>query len=208
MESVDPDSFGDQMKVLLEDIIPDSIKISMLPGIEFVDIIYSYYKKYRLKNIVIDPVMISKHNNVLTPKKILKYMSVKLFPVSQLITPNINEASFLTDMEIKDVDDMINACKKLYDCGARNVLLKGGHLKGDRCIDILFDGRNIYRFENKRVETIHTHGSGCVLSSSIAANMSTGRDIYNSVSSAIKFVNKAIKNSFPLGRGVGSLGVF
>lgn len=205
IENVSIDFFKKQIDTVLNDIKPDCVKTGMIPAPEIAEIIYNHIKKYSIKNLVIDPVMISKQKAVLTSNAAIDVIIKKLFPVSVVVTPNIPEASFITGVDIRNVDDMILSCKKIYELGPENILLKGGHMKGNICVDVFFNGKDIHLLKNKRINTKNTHGTGCTLSAAICANISLGKTVYESVKESVSFVNRAIKKSISLGHGNGPL---
>ena len=126
----------------------------------------------------------------------------EILPLSFLLTPNIPEAETITGLRIQTVDDMKTAAKLIYDMGAKNVLIKGGHLEGD-AIDVLFDGTRFYTFSNQRIDTKNTHGTGCTLSSAITANLANGSSVSEAVKEAKAYVTRAIQYAFTLGKGHG-----
>lgn len=197
--------FQKQIKTVLKDIKPDSVKTGMMPDTATAYIIYESLTKYKINNLVIDPVMISKQGAFLSSKSTINFIIKKLFPVSLIVTPNISEASYISGIKIKNLEDIIYACKKISGLGPKNVLLKGGHMEGDVCIDVLFDGKKIFYFKNKRIKTKNTHGTGCTLSAAICANLSRGKNVLDSVEIAINYVNKAIRKSLDIGKGNGPL---
>jgi hydroxymethylpyrimidine/phosphomethylpyrimidine kinase len=208
IKKISPSFLKKQLETILDDIIPDSTKISMIPSSSCAFVIYDILKKYKLKNVVLDPVMISKQKVVLTPPSALRFISKKIFPLITLVTPNIPEASFICQKEIKTIEDIKKSLKYINSLGVRYVLLKGGHLEGEMCIDTFYDGKDFYFFKNKRFNTLNTHGTGCVLSSAISAFLAKGYDMYSSVKKSIVLVNCGIKKSFSLGRGYGTLNLF
>ncbi|HOW56790.1 MAG TPA: PfkB family carbohydrate kinase, partial [Smithellaceae bacterium] len=132
----------------------------------------------------------------------------KLLPLALLVTPNIPEAEILAVMEIKTIAAMKKAAKVIQDCGAKNVLIKGGHLPLKKeAIDILYDGREFYEFYAPRINTPHTHGTGCTYASAIAARLARGEEIAEAVFAAKELVTAAIKNSVQLGTGHGSVNI-
>ncbi|HOJ85467.1 MAG: bifunctional hydroxymethylpyrimidine kinase/phosphomethylpyrimidine kinase [Elusimicrobiales bacterium] len=197
--------FQKQINTVLKDIKPDSVKTGMIPDIVTADVIYESLMEHKLNNLVIDPVMISKQGAFLSSRSTIRFIIKKLFPLSLIITPNIPEASYISGIKIKNVEDMISACKKISRLGPKNVLLKGGHMEGDVCVDVLFDGKKIFYFKNKRIKTKNTHGTGCTLSAAICANLSKGKKLLDSVEIAINYVNKAIRKSLDIGKGNGPL---
>ena len=129
-------------------------------------------KKYKLKNIVLDPVMIAKGGTKLVNNNSIKYLKKLLLPLCNVVTPNIPEAEVLTGYSISNKEDMIKAAKKIINMGAKNVLLKGGHLKNKMIFDILVSKKEVKIFPKRKIKTRHTHGTGCTLSSAIATCLS------------------------------------
>jgi hydroxymethylpyrimidine/phosphomethylpyrimidine kinase len=190
-----------QLKSIFRDIPINGIKIGMVFSKEIVLEIAKILKSNSAKNIVIDPVMASSSGYSLLKQEAQDALIEYLFPLADLITPNVNEASMLSQMEIKNTKDVKDAAKKLIDLGAKRVLIKGGHLKNNRCDDWFFDGKFFEVFESKRIRDINFHGSGCILSSAIVANLCIGKDLLDAISSAKLFTRKAIELSCKLGRG-------
>ena len=122
-----------------------------------------------------------------------------------LITPNIPEAELLTNTKINSLNDMIKAGQLLINLGAKNVLIKGGHLKSNEINDILLNKKIIKIFKNKKYKSKNTHGTGCTLSSAIATNLSCGKDLIKSCEQGIKYVNEAIKSNLNYGKGNGPI---
>ncbi|MDD2402089.1 MAG: bifunctional hydroxymethylpyrimidine kinase/phosphomethylpyrimidine kinase [Clostridia bacterium] len=191
-----------QIQAIFEDIEVDAVKIGMVSQIDSIKIIAEELSKYHAEKIVLDPVMISKSGyNLLQPEAKLALIE-KLLPIATVITPNIHEAQAITNIEIKNVDDMKKAAHLLYDMGPQNVLVKGGHLESD-AVDVLFDGKEIKYFRSKRINTPNTHGTGCTLSSAIASNLALGFAMAESVKRAKDYITMAIEHSLSIGKGVG-----
>ncbi|MDD4048590.1 MAG: bifunctional hydroxymethylpyrimidine kinase/phosphomethylpyrimidine kinase [Clostridia bacterium] len=191
-----------QIQAIFEDIEVDAVKIGMVSQIDSIKIIAEELSKYHAEKIVLDPVMISKSGyNLLQPEAKLALIE-KLLPIATVITPNIHEAQAITNIEIKNVDDMEKVARLLYDMGPQNVLVKGGHLESD-AIDVLFDGKEIKYFRSKRINTPNTHGTGCTLSSAIASNLALGFAMAESVKRAKDYITMAIEHSLSIGKGVG-----
>ncbi|OPJ55184.1 bifunctional hydroxymethylpyrimidine kinase/phosphomethylpyrimidine kinase [Alkalithermobacter paradoxus] len=191
-----------QIDAIFCDIKVDSVKIGMLSEIDIIKAVSSKLRQYSPKNIVLDPVMISKSGyNLLNPDA--KDVLIKeLLPLSTVVTPNILEAQVITGINIKSIDDMKKSCKAMLEMGCKIVLIKGGHLSTDP-IDILFDGEDFKYFEGKRIHTKNTHGTGCTLSSAIASNLAKGYAIEKSIKNAKEYINVAIQNSLSIGEGIG-----
>lgn len=196
-----------QIEVIFEDIEVDAVKVGMLSSSEITEAIGEMFKKYNVKNIVIDPVMVSKSKYKLLKDEAIEALK-KFISLGTLVTPNIPEAEILADMKIENEDEMIEAAKKIQELGAKNILVKGGH-REDNCTDILLleDGR-VVKFPGVRIDTINTHGTGCTLSSSIASLIAKGNSIEEAVRLGKEYITEAIRNSFPIGHGVGPVGHF
>ena len=201
---ISPSKISDQIVYTAKDIKPDAVKIGMLNSSEVVKKVILSLKKIKTKKIILDPVMVAKggsklinNNAIQTLKEIIKKAS--------LITPNIPEAEILTGVKIKNKDDMIFAAKKLLDLGAQNVLIKGGHLKSQKVIDIFLNKSDLKVFVSLRHNTKNTHGTGCTLSSAITTFYSCGKSIKKACSLGIKYVNSAILTNPKYGKGHGPI---
>ena len=185
-----------QLKILFKDIKIHSIKLGMLANENNIKVISNFIKKYTIKT-VLDPVILSSSGYRLLNNKGIKLLKKELLPFVYLITPNIPEAEFLSGISIYNVKDMKKVAKKLQKMGAKNVLIKGGHLKGKKAIDVLLHKDKFYILkEKKSVLSENFHGTGCILSSAIAANLAKGKSLKTSVKKAKKFITKKIKKSF------------
>ena len=131
----------------------------------------------------------------------------KIIPLAEIITPNIPEAEALSDIRIDTTDDMKKAAEIIHSRGAKNVLVKGGHLDG-AAIDILYDGRSFHEFSEPRLDRKNTHGTGCTLSAAIAANLALGHTLITAIEKSKKFITRAIRESIELGQGIGPLNHF
>ena len=174
------------------DIKPDAIKIGMLHSSKVVEKVIQSLKQIKVKKIILDPVMVAKDGTKLIDNKAIKIIKEKLIKRVSLITPNIPEAECLTGVKIKNKEDMISAANELIKLGAKNVLIKGGHLKSKKVEDIFLNKRDFKVFVNLRYNTRNTHGTGCTLSSAITTFYSCGKSIKNACDLGIKYVNSAI----------------
>lgn len=197
-----------QIDAIFTDIAVDAVKIGMVSKISTIDAIFEKLELYKPKNIVLDPVMISKSGFSLLKPESKTALIKKLIPLASLITPNVPEAeeilceANLAITEIKTVEHMEIAAKELYKLGCKNVLLKGGHMQGD-AIDVFYDGSKIIHFNCERIHTKNTHGTGCTLSSAIAANLALGFSMKDAIKNSKKYITTAIKHSLDIGHGVG-----
>ena len=198
-------NFKKQLTTVLEDIDTHAVKIGMLHNIKIIKCVHKILKKYKLKNVVLDPVMIAKGGARLINNSSVKYLKKLLFPLSSLVTPNIPEAEVLTGYSIKNKEDMVKAAKKILNMGSKNVLLKGGHLKNKMIFDILVTKKEIRIFKKRKMKTKNTHGTGCTLSSAIATLLSQKKNIFESSRISLKYVDRAITSAPGYGKGHGPL---
>ena len=194
-----------QIEYTSKDIKPDVIKIGMLHSVDAINAVLKSLKKIKVKKIILDPVMITTSGVKLINRKAINKIRNHLIKRVELITPNIPEAEILTKIKIISINDMIYAAQKLIDMGAKNVLLKGGHLKGKVITDIFVNKKEIKMFRNKKIITKNLHGTGCSLSSAIATYFSCGKTLKKSCELAINYVNHSIKSSPNYGKGNGPI---
>ncbi len=195
-------SVGQQIDAVISDIGADALKTGMLTNEEVVEVVSDRVKKHKLKNLVVDPIIMSHSGEKLLSSNGVKKLSSTLIPLSCLVTPNIPEAEILADRKIKFLSDMKDAAKFIHEQGARNVLIKGGHVTNDGdATDILYDGQSFEYFEEKRIKTENVHGTGCIYSAAIATELAKGNDLINSITTAKKFVTEIIKKPLTLGKG-------
>ncbi|MGL5089293.1 MAG: bifunctional hydroxymethylpyrimidine kinase/phosphomethylpyrimidine kinase [Fusobacteriaceae bacterium] len=207
VQEINLDIIKKQIEVLYDDIDISAVKVGMLSSSEIIKIVHETLKTVKAKNIVIDPVMISKSGYNLLKDEAVEELK-KFLKIGTLITPNIPEAEILAEMKIETEDDMIVAARKIKTFGAKNVLVKGGH-REDNCTDILLTEENtVIKFTGVRFETKNTHGTGCTLSSTIASYIGKGLSVEESVKLGKEYISEAIKNSFSIGGGVGPVGHF
>ncbi|WP_294394253.1 bifunctional hydroxymethylpyrimidine kinase/phosphomethylpyrimidine kinase [uncultured Clostridium sp.] len=203
IQDITPEIIEGQINAIFEDIRVDAVKIGMVSKIESIKAISKALRNIeRLPKIVLDPVMISKSGFNLLSRDAKDTLVKELFPLAELITPNLPEAEEILGIEIKNVEEMKEAALKLKELGPKAVLVKGGHLEDD-ATDLLFDGEKFILLPQERINTTHTHGTGCTLSSAIAANLAKEMNIEEAVKAGKKYITCAIKHGFELGKGVG-----
>ena len=188
-----------------KDIRPDAIKIGMLHSSKVIKSVLKAINIIKIKKIVLDPVMVAKGGAKLIDNEAISLLKLKMIKKSFLITPNIPEAEILTNTKILTIEDMIFAAHKLIDFGAENVLIKGGHLKDKYVKDVLVNKKDIKVFNNIRIITKNTHGTGCTLSSAISTFLSCGKTVKKSCELGIKYVSLAIKSNPNYGKGHGPI---
>lgn len=196
---------GGQIKAVLTDIIPAAIKIGMVHSLELVETIAQVLKSYPEIPIILDPVMVATSGDKLIQDDTIMGLKTSLFPISALITPNLDEASILANMPIHTIADMRIAGVKIMNLGCKAVLLKGGHLKSTQLTSVYFraDGK-VKEFTFNRVDTNNTHGSGCTLSSAIASFLAQGLDLGLAIAKAQDYVNQAIIYGQDVKTGMGN----
>lgn len=202
IREMDNEIISAQMNAVYQDIKVDAVKIGMLSSSDIIFEVASGLKKNVAKNIVLDTVMISKSGSHLLKEEAVDTLRKTLIPKALVVTPNLHEATELVGFEVKDKETMEKAAIAIKKMGAQYVVVKGGHLEGDAC-DMLYDGNKIELFPNKRIHTIHTHGTGCTFSSAIASGLAKGLSVRESVVIAKQYITMAITYGFQLGHGVG-----
>lgn len=199
-----PEILRDQLDAVFEDIYPDAVKIGMVSSPDLISVIAECLVKYNAANVVLDPVMVATSGAKLSTPEAINLMTEKLFPISNVITPNIPEAELLAGLKIQDSDDMETAAKLLYKKYGCSVLVKGGH-SICHAADVLFSNNGIKWYETERIDNPNTHGTGCTLSSAIAANLAKGYSLEEAVKLAKEYLTGAIKAGLDLGKGSGPL---
>lgn len=205
VQDIDKEIIRKQISCIYEDIEVAAVKIGMVSKIETIEVIAEELIKYGAKNIVLDPVMISKSGYDLLKPESKDSLIKKLLPIATIVTPNLPEAEVILDRKISNIDEMVQAAKDINKLGPKKVLIKGGHLEND-ATDVLYDSENegkIYFINGNRINTKNTHGTGCTLSSSIASNLALGYTVEQAVKKAKDYITMAIEHSFSIGHGVG-----
>ena len=194
-----------QIEFTSKDIRPDTIKIGMLHSPPVINSVIKSLAKIKVKKIILDPVMVAKGGSKLIDKSSIKILKNKLIKKVSLITPNIPEAEILSNTKILSIEDMMYAANKILKLGAKNVLIKGGHMQSKLVIDIFVNKNEIAKFYSKRFNTKNTHGTGCTLSSAIATFYSCGKTLKKSCEMGINYVNHAIRSGPNFGKGHGPI---
>ena len=202
---IDPKEIFNQIIFTSKDIKPDAIKIGMLHSSKVIKSIILSLDIIKVRKIILDPVMVAKGGAKLINKKAIDFLRKKLIKKATLVTPNIPEAEILTKTKIISKEDMIFAAHRLIDLGAKNVLIKGGHLKSKKVEDIFLNKSDFKVFVSSRHSTKNTHGTGCTLSSAITTFFSCGKPIKKACELGIKYVNSAILTNPNYGKGHGPI---
>jgi len=191
----------EQLRAVLEDIPPRAAKTGALGNREIVEAVAAAAATFDFP-LVVDPVMLSKHGAALVAEDAREAMARLLVPRAFLVTPNLHEASALAGLPIRDVGDMRRAAERIHASGARAVLVKGGHL-AEAATDLLFAEGRFIEFPGTRIETRHTHGTGCTYSAAITAGLAMGLELPEAVGRAKAFITAAIRSAPGLGGGAG-----
>ena len=199
-----PDFLKQQLDSIFEDIYPDAVKIGMVSSDKLICVIADRLRYYGAKNIVVDPVMVATSGSVLMKSNAVQTVIEELLPLSTLVTPNIPEAEVFSGQTIKTKEDMVVAARQIGDRYHCAVLLKGGHSIND-ANDLLYANGETVWFEGKRIDNPNTHGTGCTLSSAVAANLAKGFTLVESVQRAKEYISGALSAMLDLGKGCGPM---
>ena len=191
-----------QLDSVLSDIGADAAKTGMLATPEIVEVVAGGIKRYKVQPLVLDPVMVAKSGDSLLAEDARETLKKVLLPLAFVVTPNLPEAEVLCGRQVKNLNDMHEAAKRIYDLGPDNVVIKGGHLKG-RAVDLLFDGVSFETFDAPRLDQRNTHGTGCTFSAALATILAGGDLITEAVGKAKKFITRAIAQGLDIGSGHG-----
>jgi len=201
---VSPTFLADQIDAVFEDIRPNAVKIGMVSSAELIRTIAERLRFYQAENIVVDPVMVATSGAKLIADEAVQTLMQELLPIAAVVTPNIPEAEVLSGMSIHNEEEMIKAAKHISETCGCAVLCKGGHDLND-ANDLLYAGGEMTWFQGRRIDNPNTHGTGCTLSSAIAANLAKGYDLAVSVRRAKDYISGALSAQLDLGKGSGPL---
>ncbi len=208
VHAVPPDIVRKQIEAVVLDLPPNACKTGMLATAELVALVAEAIREHGLTNYVLDPVMVATSGDQLLDSDAIVAVRDDLLPLCSVVTPNLDEATLLLGSPVCDEDSMEAAARALVALGAPAALVKGGHLPGDRVVDILFAGGQLYRWERPRVDTRSTHGTGCTLSAAITSGLAMNQSLVIAVERALDFVHRALKTAPGLGQGHGPLNHF
>jgi hydroxymethylpyrimidine/phosphomethylpyrimidine kinase len=197
-----------QIEAVAGDLGADAVKIGMLANAAIVEAVAATIQALDLPQVVVDPVMIAKGGDRLLEADAVAAMRSELLPTAHVVTPNVPEAEVLADMTIRSIDDMREAGRRILRIGARVVLVKGGHLDGPESIDIACSEGITFELRRPRIISPHTHGTGCTLSSAIAANLARGLSDREAIEAARDYLDGGIRHAPGLGTGHGPLNHF
>jgi hydroxymethylpyrimidine/phosphomethylpyrimidine kinase len=203
IQEISPGIVKGQILCLFDDIAIHAVKIGMASDVALIEAIAEALLQVERPPVVLDPVMISKSGYALLKEEARQALVERLFPLADVVTPNIFEAERLVGRGIGSLEEMQTAAREILALGARRVVVKGGHLGGAQATDVLFDGHTFRELTSPRYDTPNTHGTGCTFSSAIAANLALGHPFFEAVGKAKTYISGAIRNALPIGRGHG-----
>lgn len=192
---------GQQLDSVLSDIGAAAVKTGMLFNAPIIEIVATKVTQYGLAKLVVDPVMYAKSGDALLLPQAMEALRVRLLPLAYLVTPNLPEAEAIASLKINDETSMQEAARRIIALGAKNVLIKGGHLSGERSPDLLFDGQNFTTFDAPRLATQNSHGTGCTLSAAITAFLARGKTLPEAIGAAKAYLTEALKQAVSIGGG-------
>jgi hydroxymethylpyrimidine/phosphomethylpyrimidine kinase len=193
-----------QLDAVLDDFTVDAAKTGMLANSEVVELVAAALRRRSVPHLVVDPVMVSKHGTPLLSNEAVETLAARLLPLAEVATPNLFEAGRLCGFPVRTVEEMERAGRAILDLGPRNVIVKGGHLDADgSAVDVLVTASGVRRLASRRIDTPHTHGTGCAFASVLAARLALGDPVEAAADLAKAFITEAIARSLAIGRGLG-----
>jgi hydroxymethylpyrimidine/phosphomethylpyrimidine kinase len=206
VEAFSPRFVRQQLDAVLSDLAPAAVKIGMLGDAGHVRAVASALTRHRPPNVVLDPVFAATSGTRLLSRDGIRALRDRLLPLCDVVTPNLEEASKLAGIAIRSDTDRAEAARRIADLGPRAVLITGGHGPGNRVRDVLWDGRRFRVFDHRRIDTLALHGTGCVLSAALAANLALGFALEDAAARAIRYVSAALRRGVFPGTGMGTPG--
>jgi hydroxymethylpyrimidine/phosphomethylpyrimidine kinase len=195
-----------QLRAVLDDIGTDAVKIGMLHSKKVIETVVKILKEYNLDNIVLDPVMVATSGDKLLQDEAINALVHDLMPLATIITPNLPEAEIILNRKISTLEEIKKATKDLANTKARSILLKGGHFKESKLLDIFYEPQkgNYLEIPSLKQKTNNTHGTGCTLSSAIAANLAKEKELQDAVKTGLEYIHKAIEEGAAYQTGGGN----
>jgi hydroxymethylpyrimidine/phosphomethylpyrimidine kinase len=193
-----------QIETVVDDVFPDAVKAGMIPSEGAIKELARLIREKGFERVVIDPVLKASTGRDLMDVSSIGLLKERLLPLGSVITPNLEEAGALSGIKVENIMDMVHAAKKIKMLGP-DVVVTGGHLKGVECVDLLFDGKDMYYFRSAKLDTINNHGSGCVFSASLATFLAMDHDIVEATRLAHEHTRKAIEKGYQCGLGAGAV---
>ncbi len=207
LAEVDTSLVEAQIDAVAADLRPSAVKIGMLSSTEVIGGVAAKLREHRFEHVVVDPVMVTQSGYRLIRDDAVQTLIAEMLPLALVLTPNAGEAEALTGLTVRSAEQARVAAPVIRRMGPQHVLIKGGHYEGD-AVDVLYDGDSFTHLSAARIDTVNTHGTGCTLSSSIAANLALGASVPEAVERAKEYTTEAIRRGFRIGSGHGPLNHF
>ncbi|HEY7556378.1 MAG TPA: bifunctional hydroxymethylpyrimidine kinase/phosphomethylpyrimidine kinase [Candidatus Binatia bacterium] len=200
--ALSPQMVAAQIDAVITDIGAHALKTGMLANAKIIETVVKKIQEHRLRNLVVDPVMVATSGDLLIKKNAVAALRSRLIPLAAVVTPNIPEAEELTGMALRTSEDIEESARQIVAMGAKSVVIKGGHRAGP-AVDLYYDGKKFIAFYAPRIRTKNTHGTGCTFSAAIAAYLARGEKVERAVDLSKKYITAAITKAFAVGSGHG-----
>lgn len=201
VENIEPEIVVKQLESVFAENGVSAVKIGMLGSRGNTEVVGSFFEERGTSNLIVDPILVASDGTELLGSTAFSILKIRLFPLATIVTPNLSEAERLAGFGISSLEDMKKACKAIHIFGSKWVLIKGGHLRGSECIDVLFDGERYYQFTSKRIDNLDVRGTGCVFSSALAASLAQGEDVPRACELAKRYVTSKVRHAYKIGKG-------
>ena len=208
IQEIDLDVIASQIDAVMSDIGAAAVKTGMLSSAEIIETVVDGAKRHRMRNLVVDPVMVAASGDRLLREDAIGALKAVLLPLALVVTPNVPEAEVLVGGTLSSEDEIRDAARAIAGMGAANVIIKGGHMEGPESTDLLYDGSGFTEYSAPRIDTTNTHGTGCTFSSAIASGLAKGKNVADATTDAKAYVTEAIRFAYPVGEGSGPLNHF
>lgn len=195
-----PEMVAAQIDAIVGDIGVDAAKTGMLANASIIEVVAEKVKEHWIEKLVVDPVMVAKSGDPLLRPEAVQTLKERLLPLAYVVTPNLPEAEVLVERKLEGEGAIQEAAKEIHQMGPKFVIIKGGHRRGN-AIDLLFDGRMFQVFHAERIETPHTHGTGCTFAAGLAACLAKGMTVAEAVAAVKAYITEALKQAYPVGSG-------
>ncbi|MFI5266341.1 MAG: bifunctional hydroxymethylpyrimidine kinase/phosphomethylpyrimidine kinase [Chloroflexota bacterium] len=200
VQEIETDVIGKQIDAVMDDIGAGAAKTGMLSSATIIEVVAERIRKHRIEKLVVDPVMVAKSGDTLLRPEAVSALRELLLPLALVVTPNIPEAEVLASNDLETDEQLRDAAKAIHAMGPKAVVIKGGHRSGD-ADDLLYDGHEFHTLHAERVDTPHTHGTGCTFSAAIAASLAKGLAVPEAVAEAKRYLTVAIQQAYAIGGG-------
>ncbi|TMF59434.1 MAG: bifunctional hydroxymethylpyrimidine kinase/phosphomethylpyrimidine kinase [Chloroflexi bacterium] len=208
VQEIDPGIIASQIDAVAEDFSIGALKTGMLASAAIIEAVVDGITRHELRPLVVDPVMVAKSGDRLLKHDAVDALRRKLLPLARVVTPNIPEAEVLAGRPIRSREDRVNAARRIMECGAHAVVIKGGHSQDDPVLDLLVDADGVHEYEARRIATTSTHGTGCTFSAAVAASLAQGVDLAAAVGQAREYLTRALAAAPGIGHGHGPMNHF